>query len=61
MNDSERHTALMFCPYDVGSSEKILLSTRVYGGTRWRGWLMHCATSRKVAGLIPEGVIGIFY
>ena len=26
-------------------------------GTRWRTWLMHCATSRKVAGSIPDGVI----
>ena len=31
-----------------------------YGGTRWRSWLRHCATSRKVAGLIPDGVIGFF-
>jgi len=31
------------------------------GGTRWRSWLMHCATSRKVAGSIPDGVIGIFH
>ena len=23
-------------------------------------WLRHCATSRKVAGSIPDGVIGIF-
>ena len=23
-------------------------------------WLRHCATSRKVAGLIPDGVIVIF-
>jgi hypothetical protein len=29
------------------------------GGTRWRIWLKHCATSRKVAGSIPGGVIGI--
>jgi len=29
-------------------------------GTRWRGWLRHCATSQKVAGSIPDGVIGIF-
>jgi len=28
-------------------------------GTRWRSWLRHCATSRKVAGSIPNGVIGI--
>ena len=31
------------------------------GGTRWRSWLRHCATSRKVAGSIPDGVIGIFH
>ena len=30
------------------------------GDTRWRSWLRHCATSRKVAGSIPHGVIGIF-
>ena len=29
--------------------------------TRQRGWLRHCATSRKVAGSIPDGVIGIFH
>jgi hypothetical protein len=29
-------------------------------GTRWRSWLRHCATSRKVAGSIPDGVIEIF-
>ena len=26
-------------------------------GTRWRSWLRHYATSRKVAGSIPDGVI----
>ena len=30
-------------------------------GTRWRSWLRHCATNRKVAGSIPDGVIGFFY
>jgi hypothetical protein len=29
--------------------------------TRWRSWLRHCATRRKVAGSIPGGVIGIFH
>jgi hypothetical protein len=24
-------------------------------------WLMYCATNRKVAGSIPDGVIGIFH
>jgi len=33
----------------------------VVRGTRWRGLLRHCATSRKVAGPIPDGVIGIFH
>ena len=28
--------------------------------TRWRSWLRHCATNRKVEGSIPDGVIGIF-
>jgi hypothetical protein len=31
------------------------------GGKRWRSWLRHCATSRNVAGSIPDGVIGIFH
>ena len=29
--------------------------------TQWRSWLRHCATSRKVAGSIPDGVTGIFH
>ena len=29
--------------------------------TRWNSWLRHCATSRNVAGSIPDGVIGIFH
>jgi hypothetical protein len=28
---------------------------------RWRSWSRHCATSRKVPGSIPDGVIGIFH
>ena len=31
------------------------------GGTRWRSWLRHRATSRKVASSIPDGVIRIFH
>ena len=30
-------------------------------GTRWCSWLRHCATSRRVAGSIHRGVIGIFH
>jgi hypothetical protein len=32
----------------------------ICGGTRWRSWLRHCASSWKAAGSIPDGVIGIF-
>jgi len=35
-------------------------ATLIHWGTRWRSWLRHCATSRKVAGSIPDGVTGIF-
>jgi hypothetical protein len=31
------------------------------GGTRWRSWLRHSTTSRKIAGSIPDGVIGSFH
>jgi hypothetical protein len=35
---------------------------KLYGwGTQGRSWLRHCATSRKVADLIPDGAIGIFH
>jgi len=31
------------------------------GGTWWRSWLTHCVSCRKVAGSIPDGVIGFFH
>ena len=43
------------CSYQ--KKKRIILTCR---GTRWRSWLRHCATSQKVAGSIPGGVIGIF-
>jgi hypothetical protein len=39
----------------------IVLVAYLCGGTRWRSWSRHCATSWKVAGLIPDCVIGIFH
>jgi hypothetical protein len=30
-------------------------------GTRWRGWLRHCATGRRDAGSTPDGVTGTFH
>ena len=32
-----------------------------YPGTAVAQWLRSCATNRKVAGSIPDGVIGIFH
>jgi len=43
------------------NKDRILCIVRVLWATRWRSWLRHCATSRKVAGSIPDGVIGIFH
>jgi hypothetical protein len=46
--------------------EKIILTLLIIGtviirGTRWCSWLRHCATSREVAGSIPDGVTRIFH
>ena len=40
---------------------KISLCIVLPWGTRWRIWLRHCATSRKVADSIPDGVNGVFH
>jgi hypothetical protein len=37
------------------------LSFQINGGTQWCSWLRHCATSQKVVGSIPDGVIEIFH
>jgi hypothetical protein len=37
----------------------ILYYWQTFASTRWRSWLRHCATSRKVGGYIPDGVMGI--
>jgi hypothetical protein len=45
----------------VGISDSVRelnLDLRITRGTPWRIWLRHCATSRKVSGSIPDGVIG---
>ena len=46
------------CPYAHGIFNN---NTILYWGSRWRSWLRHCATSQKVAGSIPDGVIEIFH
>jgi hypothetical protein len=42
--------------FELNSKCNFISLTCKCGGTRW-----HCATSRKVAGSIPDGVIGIFH
>jgi len=56
-------SALTLWPQRLCCSAKNQLNPlrEVYGGTRWRNWFRHCATSRKVAGSIPDGVVGIFH
>jgi len=46
--------------FDSGEFFKFFIKVCL-GGTRWRSLLRHRATSRKVAGSIPDGVIGIFH
>jgi hypothetical protein len=53
------HAALLPLVFD--SHTYILTHTfLVLGGKRWRNWLRHCPSCRKVAGSIPGDVIGIF-
>ena len=37
------------------------IHTHIHRGTRWGRWLKQCATSLKVVGSIPDGVIGIIH
>ena len=46
---------------EIFRSGLILTDVTQPRGTRWRSWLRHCATSRKVAGSIHDGVIEIFH
>jgi hypothetical protein len=39
----------------------VLLTYLVCVGTVVAQWLSYCATNQKVAGSIPDGVIGIFH
>jgi hypothetical protein len=54
--------------HDLRIYNKLLLKSIIHlilvplyiWSTRWRSWLRHYATSRKVAGSIPDEVIGFF-
>jgi hypothetical protein len=47
-------------PYLITIRWFIHRKTRERGNVVWRSWLRHYATNRKVAGSIPDEVIGFF-
>ena len=66
------HTLTQFNSYNLRVTESVwnsswtealrnIWSHLAERGTRWRSWLRQCATSRKVAGSIPDGFIGILH
>ena len=57
-NGVTRGSRLLGC--DLVATEKWFRHSWDWG-TRWRSWLSQRATSRKVAGSIPDGVIGNFH
>ena len=75
MQDGELVTETFYVYYPIKYKHILIVISYIYiytgsydcsyryglRGTRWRSWLRHCATSRKVAGSIPDGVIGIFH
>jgi len=54
-------SVIYFLPYYVQRLSNYVRCYTWSGGTRWRSWLRHCATSRKVAGSIPEDVNRSFF
>ena len=56
--------AILLCgtrPDPVCETDHSIYLVLTCWGTRWRSWLSHCASSRKVAGSIPHDVTGIFH
>jgi hypothetical protein len=63
-----QYLALFFSEWEIFQTEIVeksnthfIFSTFFLRGTRLRSWLRHCATRRKVAGSIPDGVIWFFH
>jgi hypothetical protein len=61
-------SGLFLLAFRVNSTMHLSLTTCVlhflpilFSLTRWGSWLRHWATSLKVAGSIPDGVIAIFH
>ena len=60
------HNKIQYYSYNVvtafGNKLKLFIKSHFRSlDTRWRSWLRHFATSRKVACSIPDGVIGIYH
>jgi hypothetical protein len=61
------NTVLALGEYEYDCSSVAYLQISVYirslvdRDTRWGSWLRHCSTNRKVAGSIPDGIIGILH
>ena len=68
VQDLENFRQLDFCWTEgtfllnmIGNTRFLPVHFHYIGGMRWHSCLRHCVTSRKVAGLIPDGVTGIFH
>jgi hypothetical protein len=48
-------------PWDRSRDSGVRCRRKIDRGTRWCSWLRHRATSRKVAGSVPDCVNGIFH
>ena len=54
-------TSVALVTQHVNGHDNIILSSAACLVLRWCRWLRHCATSRQVAGSIPDGVTVIFH
>jgi hypothetical protein len=58
---SMRKINVKSCAFQVATLVYLLTLVPTYRSTRWSSLLRHCASSRKVAGLIPLRVTRIFH
>jgi hypothetical protein len=61
-NSKLQYKNILFCGLiELWSVKLSWITCYIRARCWWRSWLRHCATSRKVAGSIPNVVIGIFH
>jgi len=51
----------LFRPTQIPTWSGLEFNSVICGDRRWRRWLRHCTTIRKVVGSIPGGIIGILH